>query len=244
MDVKMALDALAAPKGEDDAGSEKVLILISSLLAWDATPKKLVEVRDPREIEAEQLAEQKQHKERIRIEIAKIRSERKKRNAALLAAKGSDDEDVIEEVNNDDLDMKEALKIIAAEKQPDEDGPKRQRKMLHLAFTEADYESRRASEEYAAIREAEELVLQFKRENIKTYVIAAGVLYGKGEAILNSHFKKAWLQEPARQPVVGNGNNLVPTVHVTDLARMVKKIYEVKPERQYVFGIDTTAKPT
>jgi adenylate kinase len=52
------------------------------------------------------------------------------------------------------------------------------------------------------------------------------------------------LQEPARLPVVGQGNNLVPTVHVTDLARMVKKIYETKPERQYIFGIDTTKKPT
>ncbi len=53
----MALDALAAPKGEDEgAGDEKVLILISSLLSWDATPKKLVEVRDPREIAAEEEA--------------------------------------------------------------------------------------------------------------------------------------------------------------------------------------------
>lgn len=60
----MALEALGAPKGEDDpdAGNEKVLILISSLLAWDATPKKLVEVRDPREIAAEE-AEKKAAKE-------------------------------------------------------------------------------------------------------------------------------------------------------------------------------------
>lgn len=94
------------------------------------------------------------------------------------------------------------------------------------------------------IREAEELVLNFKRDNVKTYVIAAGVLYGKGEAILNDHFKKSWLQDPLRLPIVGAGNNLVPTVHVTDLARMVKKIYETKPERQYIFGIDNTKKPT
>ena len=30
-------------------------------------------------------------------------------------------------------------------------------------------------------------------ENVKTYVISAGVLYGMGEAIFNLHFKKAWL---------------------------------------------------
>jgi hypothetical protein len=52
---------------------------------------------------------------------------------------------------------------------------------------------RQSSQDYASVREAEELVLNFRRENVKTYVIAAGVLYGKGEAILNDHFKKAWL---------------------------------------------------
>jgi hypothetical protein len=38
----MAIDALSTPIPEGgDAGGEKVLILISSLLAWDATPQKL-----------------------------------------------------------------------------------------------------------------------------------------------------------------------------------------------------------
>lgn len=70
----MALDSLGAPKGEDDAdaGAEKVLILISSLLAWDATPKKLVEVRDPREIAAEDAAIKKSNEARIELEIKKI----------------------------------------------------------------------------------------------------------------------------------------------------------------------------
>jgi hypothetical protein len=31
---------------------------------------------------------------------------------------------------------------------------------------------------------------------------------------------------------------------VTDLARMVKKIYESKPERKYIFAIDNNKKPT
>lgn len=36
----------------------------------------------------------------------------------------------------------------------------------------------------------------------------------------------------------------MPTIHVTDLARMVKKVAESKPERPYIFGIDNTKKPT
>ena len=69
-------------------------------------------------------------------------------------------------------------------------------------------------------------------------------MYGKGESIFNSHFKKAWLQEPAKLPFIGEGKNLVPTIHVTDLARIVKKVYESKPERQYIFGVDNTKRPT
>ena len=36
---------------------------------------------------------------------------------------------------------------------------------------------------------------------------------------------------------------MVPTVHVVDLARMVKKVYESKPEKQYIFAVDNTRRP-
>lgn len=62
-------------------------------------------------------------------------------------------------------------------------------------------------EEYRLIKEIEDEVLSFKKENVKTYVISAGILYGKGEAIFNNHFQKAWLQDPVRLPFVGEGNN-------------------------------------
>jgi adenylate kinase len=63
---------------------------------------------------------------------------------------------------------------------------------LHHPFEEKDFASRRASEEYAQIKEIEDRVLSFKKEGVKTYVISAGVLYGLGEAIFNNHFEKAW----------------------------------------------------
>ena len=63
---------------------------------------------------------------------------------------------------------------------------------MHHAFTEEDYEKRVASREYAKIKEVEDRVLSFKKENVKTYVISAGVLYGLGEAIFNHHFERAW----------------------------------------------------
>ena len=133
----------------------------------------------------------------------------------------------------------------AEEEEPPAPKPKKRKKYLHHPFTEADYQKRAASEEYAVIKEVEDLVLNFKKDNVKVFVISAGVLYGAGEAIFNSHFKKAWLQDPQKLPVVGEGKNLVPTIHVKDLARMVKKIFEAPPEgRPYIFGIDNTKKPT
>lgn len=116
--------------------------------------------------------------------------------------------------------------------------PKIRRKYKHLAFTERDYKMRDPVEEYRIIKEIEDEVLSFQKENVKTYVISAGVLYGKGEAVFNSHIQKAWLQDPVRLPYVGDGNNLVPTIHVTDLARMVLKVFEKKPDRQYIFAVD------
>jgi adenylate kinase len=68
-------------------------------------------------------------------------------------------------------------------------------------------------------------------------------MYGAGESIFENHFKKAWLQNPASLPYLGVGKNSVPTIHVKDLARMVKKVYETKPaEKQYIFAVDNTKK--
>lgn len=35
----------------------------------------------------------------------------------------------------------------------------------------------------------------------------------------------------------------MPTIHVTDLARIVKAIYEKKPAKQYIFAVDNNKKP-
>jgi hypothetical protein len=37
------------------------------------------------------------------------------------------------------------------------------------------------SSEYERIKEIEDLVLSFKKENVKVYVIASGITYGNGE---------------------------------------------------------------
>ena len=41
-------------------------------------------------------------------------------------------------------------------------------------------------------------------------------------------------------PYLGDGENLVPTIHIDDLAKLVLKVADAVPENPYVFGIDNT----
>ena len=218
-DVMLALEALKKYKFEE----EKILILISSLMAWSGTPKKLEEVKTP-----EQLAEE-----------ARLAAEEAKQ------AEGGGEGEEEKQEEEEPAEAEEGEEGEEGEKKEEvpEEAPKKiRRKYKHLPFSEKDYAMRDPIEEYKIIKEVEDEVINFKKENVKTYVISAGILYGKGEAIFNSHIQKAWLQDPLRLPFVGDGNNKLPTIHVTDLARMVKKIYESKPERKYIFAIDNTKK--
>jgi adenylate kinase len=217
-DVKLALNALRKHKFEE----EKVLILISSLMAWQGTPNKMEEIRTKDVIEAENQAAAAEEARRKMLETGQKPEPKKKE-------KNSDASDVDDEADGEDGEEPEESSIGEFQELPIKQ--KIRRKYKHLPFTERDYKMRDPIEEYRIIKEIEDEVLNFKKENVKTYVISAGILYGKGEAILNSHFQKAWLQDPLRLPYVGDGNNLVPSIHVTDLARMVFKVFEKKPDR-------------
>jgi adenylate kinase len=117
---------------------------------------------------------------------------------------------------------------------------------VQVPYREEDFRQRIPSEEYEEIKAIEDEVLAFKKDNVRIYMLASGIMYGAGEFIFESHFKRAWLQEPASLPYLGVGKNFVPTIHVKDLARMVKKVYESKPplpDKQYIFAVDNTRKP-
>ncbi len=78
-----------------------------------------------------------------------------------------------------------------------------------MAYTERDYEQRIPSSEFERIKEIEDLVLSFKKENLKIYVVASGITYGNGETetVFSKRFKSAWLQKPAKLSYYGNGEN-------------------------------------
>lgn len=93
---------------------------------------------------------------------------------------------------------------------------------------DSDYEKRRPKpgSKYEQWKEAEDLVLKcFNREGsqVKGFVVAGGVLYGEGEASFSQMFKDAWLGIQEHR-ILTPGTNRVPTIHVRDLARLVRQI--------------------
>lgn len=61
---------------------------------------------------------------------------------------------------------------------------------IHVPYNESDYEKRIPSEEFEHLKEIEDQILGFVgKENLKTYVVAAGIMYGNGEKVFNEHFK-------------------------------------------------------
>lgn len=79
---------------------------------------------------------------------------------------------------------------------------------------------------------------------LKVHILCSGIRYGNGEGIFFDHFKNAWVQRPAFLPVIGKGENLIPTIHVRDLARITKRLVDDNIEKPYIFAVDRTKKPT
>ncbi len=74
--------------------------------------------------------------------------------------------------------------------------------------------------------------------------MCSGLPFGNGEAndIFYEFFRRAWLSshpELAALPVVGEGNNSLPTIHVSDLAQCVRSITTMKETtKQYFVAVD------
>ena len=80
---------------------------------------------------------------------------------------------------------------------------------------------------------------------LRVHVLCSGIRYGNGERTFYDHFQKAWIQEPVELPIIGDGENLVPTIHIIDLARLVRRVVIENPKvHPYIFAIDKTRKPT
>jgi len=117
-----------------------------------------------------------------------------------------------------------------------------------IFFKETDFHLRVPHAKFQHLKTLETLALSSvnTQPKLKVHVLCSGVRYGNGERTFHQHFKQAWLQEPTKLPFIGKGDNLVPTIHIIDLARLVRRVIVEKPDTQhpYIFAIDKTKRPT
>ena len=109
---------------------------------------------------------------------------------------------------------------------------------------ESAYRNRRCSPRYKSIRYLEGLVLNAQKDGLQSYVVAPGILYGAGEHEFHHLFKEAWMHAGERTfeglPVIGDGKNIIPTIHVYDLCSILRMLLESPPtEQQYFVAVDS-----
>uniref|UniRef100_A0A3B3VM14 Adenylate kinase 7b n=1 Tax=Poecilia latipinna TaxID=48699 RepID=A0A3B3VM14_9TELE len=110
-----------------------------------------------------------------------------------------------------------------------------------LPFTDEIFYCRKAHPSFKKHIDLEKVVVKVgksNREIFSTYVVASGLQYGMGEGIFHFFFKESWLGEASAISIYGDGKNIIPTIHVTDLASVVQNVIQHQPRPYYLLAVD------
>uniref|UniRef100_A0A3P8ZBQ9 Nucleoside-diphosphate kinase n=1 Tax=Esox lucius TaxID=8010 RepID=A0A3P8ZBQ9_ESOLU len=110
-----------------------------------------------------------------------------------------------------------------------------------IPFTEEDYRRRRAHPNFKEHINIEKVVVKMGKTNsslFSTYVVASGVQYGMGEQLFHFFFKTSWLGDVPKVPIFGEGTNIIPTIHINDLAHVIQNVIDHKPKQHYLLAVD------
>jgi len=199
-----------------DLPEEKTLVLLSTVMTWVNTPPKLEEEKKEDDEEGE----------------------------------GGDDGEGAESSEEEPPSESEAKEGEDEGEEPepelDEEGNPIVVK-TPLYFKESDHHLRVPHADFEHIKTLETTAMSSvnTQPKLRVHVLCSGIRYGNGERIFYDHFQKAWIQDPKALPIIGTGENLVPTIHVNDLANLVRRVVIEDPkEHPYIFAIDKTRNPT
>ncbi|XP_068451610.1 adenylate kinase 7 [Clinocottus analis] len=112
-----------------------------------------------------------------------------------------------------------------------------------VPFTEEVFWGRRAHPNFKPHIDLEKKVVKMgktKRTLFSTYVVASGLQYGMGEQIFHYFFKTSWQGQEQEIPVFGDGTNIVPTIHISDLASVIQNVIERQPKPYYFLAVDSS----
>ncbi|KAJ3402220.1 Adenylate kinase 7 [Chytriomyces hyalinus] len=105
-------------------------------------------------------------------------------------------------------------------------------------LAEDEYRRRKAHPNYKNHIQIEKNIMKFgKKSALKTYVIAAGLVYHSGDSIFHHILKAAWHNEE-ELVCYGDGSNVLPTIHMDDLTNVIVEVVEFQPEAKYLLAID------
>ncbi|KAK4473339.1 hypothetical protein MN116_004500 [Schistosoma mekongi] len=109
-------------------------------------------------------------------------------------------------------------------------------------FMESEYKRRKPHPRFKEYLECEKSILKLGKKHKKklvTYVLACGVFYGCGEYLFQHLFNEAWSTQN-ELPIYLNGENILPTVHILDLARIIQCIIDNPPKQRYIVVRDNS----
>ncbi|XP_066043085.1 adenylate kinase 7 [Chamaea fasciata] len=110
-------------------------------------------------------------------------------------------------------------------------------------FNDHDFHKRKAHPNFMEYINAEKHIVKLgktNKEKFSTYVVASGHQYGAEEDLFHYFFKLCWLGETPAIPVFGDGDNIIPTIHIRDLAIVLQNVADHRPDFQYILAVDTS----
>ncbi|CCW61819.1 unnamed protein product [Phytomonas sp. EM1] len=218
----------------------KKFVLLSNFMSWFATPP-LHRLSSSHKVDTDNTQDEKNDDSDIRLEDddedmeidAPYPPPLEEDRASLLAEN--------DENNNEEEDQNDGLEFDKMAGKKD-------------ILTEDQYNRRIPHIKYFNWRDAEKAVAAAHRANglpLDTFVIFAGLAYGEGEDILEPFFRQAWNATMEKQsgehnhtlPIFGTGDQLIPMIHVKDLATFTRKLLcspsQILHSQRYIFATDS-----
>ena len=251
-----------------DYEKEKILIIISNVMTWGETPLKIYTEDDMKkegfieeevpEVEDNINFEEEKEIEKNEPNINEEKAENKEENKDIQPVLNNNEKNTLQKdsIKEEAEEKKEEDKLLGesieeeeyeneSKKEAEEIKEPEKPKTKIFYYRETEYNKRLPNLKYIYYKVLESNALNNNHNpKLKTYVICPGFIYGCGEDFFFDYFRLAWMQQMSYMPIVGEGKNFIPTIHILDLVKVIKKIIEKKPVQKYFFVADKTKNPT
>ena len=148
----------------------------------------------------------------------------------------------LENKENENLENKLNLNLNVSETISQKENNENENKERIFYYKDSDYNLRIPNQKYRKYKIIESKALSITNPNIKVYIICPGFIYGCGENFFFEIFRDIYLGK--KIPLFGEGKNSIPTIHIIDLIKIIKRVIEKKPYIKYIFAVDKTKNPS